>query len=64
VELDLGETDVSDAGLVHLKGLANLKELGLYRTKVTDAGVRELQLALPGLFIVSERPGIAPVTPP
>ena len=38
---------VSDAGLVHLKGLTKLKTLGLERTKVTDAGVAELKQALP-----------------
>ena len=34
-------------GLVHLKGLTNLQELSLYYTKVTDAGVADLQKSLP-----------------
>jgi internalin A len=38
---------VADAGLVHLKGLMSLSRLHLYRTMVTDAGVKELQSALP-----------------
>ena len=43
---------VGDAGLVHLKGLANLRELNLDGTKVTDAGVKGLQKALPKLKII------------
>ena len=31
-----------DAGLVHLKGLANLKELNLSEAQVTDAGLVHL----------------------
>jgi hypothetical protein len=38
---------VTDAGLEHLKNLTRLKELDLYDTKVTAAGVAELQKALP-----------------
>ncbi len=34
-----------------LKGLTNLKDLNLYRTQVTDAGVADLQKALPNLVI-------------
>jgi hypothetical protein len=37
--------------LVHLKGLTNLKQLVLKGTKVTDAGVAELQKALPNCKI-------------
>jgi hypothetical protein len=36
---------------VHLKGLTNLQELSLYYTKVTDAGVANLQKALPNCKI-------------
>ena len=38
-------------GLVHLKGLTNLQELSLYYTKVTDAGVANLQKSLPNCKI-------------
>ena len=38
-------------GLVHLKGLTNLQELSLYYTKVTDAGVADLQKSLPNCEI-------------
>src|SRR5262249_1547096 len=41
-ELDLRNTDVSDAGLKELAPLKNLAELDLSRCKVTDAGLKEL----------------------
>jgi hypothetical protein len=34
---------VTDAGLVHLKDLANLEYLNLYGTAVTDAGLEQLK---------------------
>jgi hypothetical protein len=47
--LDIGLCeDVRDAGLVHLHGLIELRELSLRGTKVTDAGLRHLK-ALTGL---------------
>ena len=53
--LGLGGTHVTDAGLVHLKELANLQTLWLNYlgngTKVADAGVAELQKALPNCKI-------------
>jgi hypothetical protein len=45
--LDLRGTKVSDAGLIHLKGLARLRELWLPDTTVSDAAVNELNEALP-----------------
>ena len=39
------------ARLAHIKGLTNLHELGLVGTKVTAAGVAELQQALPNCTI-------------
>jgi hypothetical protein len=39
-------SSVCDAGLAHLKGLANLSTLPLPRTQVTDAGVKELRNGL------------------
>ena len=38
--------------LEHLKGLTSLEELSLYNTQVTDAGVQDLQKALPNCKIV------------
>ena len=46
-ELHLFNTQVTDAGLVHLKDLAKLQKLNLNSTQVTGAGVAELQKALP-----------------
>jgi hypothetical protein len=48
--LKLNNTQISDAGLEHLKGL-NLETIDLENTHVTDAGVAKLQKALPKLKI-------------
>ncbi len=45
------DTKVTDAGLVHLTGLTNLQTLNFSFTKITDAGVAELQKALPNCKI-------------
>ena len=42
---------ITDAGLVHLKGLVSLKTLYLIMTKVTDTGVADLQKSLPNCGI-------------
>ncbi|MFH1264983.1 MAG: hypothetical protein ABIK89_04605, partial [Planctomycetota bacterium] len=39
----LNNTQVSDAGLEHLKGLSNLSALYLIETQVTDAGLEHLK---------------------
>ena len=39
----LRHTQVSDAGLVHLKGLTSLQRLGLGDTQVSDAGLVHLK---------------------
>jgi hypothetical protein len=46
-ELYLDGTDVTDAGLLQLKGLNRLEVLFIGRTQVTDAGIEKLQSALP-----------------
>jgi len=38
--------------LVHLKGLTQLQYLGLQQTKVTAAGVADLQKSLPNCKII------------
>jgi len=40
-----------DAGLEHLEGLTNLKWLRLYKTQVTEEGVKKLQQSLPNCTI-------------
>ena len=40
-ELDLTDTQTTDAGLAILRGCASLKKLRLANTKITDAGFRE-----------------------
>ena len=44
-------SQITDAGLAHLKGLANLKKCNLLGTKITAAGVADLQKALPNCKI-------------
>ena len=43
IEISLRSTDVSDADLTHLKGLANLRTLSLSLTSVGDAGLAHLK---------------------
>jgi hypothetical protein len=45
-KLSLG-SDITNAGLPHLKWLTNLRTLEICSDRVTDAGIRELQKALP-----------------
>ena len=42
VMVSLAGTKVTDAGLVHLKGLPNLQSLSFMYTKITDAGLAHL----------------------
>jgi hypothetical protein len=46
-ELSLVNTQISDAGLVHLKELKKLEMLKVYDTRVTQQGMNELHAALP-----------------
>ena len=50
--LILGGTSVTDAGLEHLKALADLERLDVRRINVTDEDVEKLQQALPNCKIV------------
>jgi hypothetical protein len=47
--LTINSPNVTDAGLVHLRNLANLNQLGFSNTQVTDEGIEELKRALPSL---------------
>jgi hypothetical protein len=51
-ELYLHSTNISDAGLGHLKSLNQLERVDLAETGVTAAGVNELQKALPNCLII------------
>jgi hypothetical protein len=46
---NLADTNVSDAGLAHLKSCAHLTWLDIRGTKATDPGVAALKSALPNL---------------
>jgi hypothetical protein len=46
-------TTVMDVGLKELVGLTTLQTLDLRFTRVTDAGVKELRKALPGVHDIS-----------
>ena len=50
-KLLLAATSVSDAALMHLTSLAQLDELNLHNTQVTDEGVKKLKQALPKLRV-------------
>ena len=50
-DLELIGTQITDAGLVHLKGLTKLQSLDLPK-QITDAGVADLQKALPNCKIL------------
>jgi hypothetical protein len=41
--LNIHDSSLSDSGLVHLKGLTNLRVVLLYRTQVSDAGLVHLK---------------------
>ena len=45
--VDLYGTQITDAGLVHLKGLTSLEVLTLGNTQITDAGVEKLKEVMP-----------------
>jgi hypothetical protein len=48
----LHDTNISDAGLAHLHSLKSLQQLELMKTRVTAAGVAELQRHLPDLRVL------------
>ncbi len=53
-EIHIDGTRVTDAGLAHLKGLTQLSKLVIYYDvypRITDAGMRELEQAVPNLRI-------------
>ena len=58
VEVDLRDTDVTDAGLKHLKGLSNLAWLNLDRTRITDAGLEHLEGLTNLVFLSLQSPEI------
>jgi hypothetical protein len=57
IGVNLGERRISDADLIHLKGLDDLQELDLTRTGVTSAGLENLKelTTLKKLFLTETR---------
>ena len=53
--LNLANTKVTDAGLVHIKRLPRLTELDLSGTAVSDAAIKDLKRAMPDLEILRRR---------
>jgi Leucine-rich repeat (LRR) protein len=51
VRLRLYRTKVTDAGLARLRGLPKLKSLDLRETQVSEAGIKALRRARPGLWV-------------
>lgn len=49
--VDLADTRITDAGMVHLAGLNNLMELNFRYTQITENGVSKLREALPNCEI-------------
>jgi hypothetical protein len=54
--LRLHKTSVTDAGLKRLYGLKKLKEISLYGSKVTPLGITNLEIAIPGIRVISVEP--------
>ena len=52
VDLGLSNAAITDAGLVHLKGLTDLKYLGLQDTDLSAESVEDFQESLPDCKIV------------
>lgn len=57
IGVNLGERSVTDADLVHLKGLKHLQELDLTRTRITGSGLANLKDAttLKRLFVTETK---------
>jgi len=49
--LDLAGTEVTDAGLRHIKELTSLEELRLVGSRVTRAGLADLKRVMPSVRI-------------
>ena len=52
VVVELYGTQITDAVLVHLKGLTKLEWLWVRETRITDEGIKKLQEALPNCKII------------
>jgi hypothetical protein len=50
--LEFGGSQITDRGMVHVKGLTTLQQVYVRNSRITAAGVRDLQQALPKLQIV------------
>ena len=52
----LNDTDVTDAGLAHLKGCPGLRAIFAVNTQITEEGVRELRKTAPNVGVRLEEP--------
>jgi hypothetical protein len=57
LSLDLHGTSVGDEGLRLLRGVAGLKSISIWDTKVTERGVQSLQESLPSTDMDARPPG-------
>lgn len=51
----LNSERITDQGLRHLQEIKTLQYLNLYESKVTRAGIQQLEAALPGIAIVTQK---------
>jgi len=52
--LNLYSTSVTDDGLKHLSGLTKLKKVYVWKSKVTEAGMKALEKQIPGVKVIGE----------
>jgi len=59
-ELSIDNTNVTDASVVVLKGMAGLRSLNLYHTLISEKGYGELSAGLASCKIVFDRDSALP----
>lgn len=61
--LDLSDTQLTDACLKHLSGLAALEELIVANTKISDSAIKEFRRAHPSVKVVTGPPPTNAINP-